>query len=198
MQISDSGLESIKRWERFRSAPYNDGYGNMTIGYGHLIQPGEKFGTLTQAEALEILRRDIAWAESVVNQLVRVPLTQSQFDALVSLVFNWGSANFRNSSHLAILNSGDYAGTAKRIREHPITSRGERSQGLINRRNAEADLFLRDGIFQIEGETVATVPTAPPPGATPSAPAEEGGIGTGTLIGLAAVGALLLWSLSSD
>ena len=199
MQISDSGLEHIKRWERFRSQAYNDGYGNMTIGYGHKILQGERFGTLSQAEALELLRRDVAWAESVVNQLVRVPLTQSQFDALVSLVFNWGSANFTNSSHLAMLNSGDYVGTARRIREHPITSGGVKSQGLVNRRNAEADLFLRDGIFEIEtGDTVATTPTTPPPGATPSAPAEEGGIGTGTLIGLAAVGALLLWSLSSD
>lgn len=198
MQLSDSGLDHIKRWERFRSAAYNDGYGNMTIGYGHLILPGEKFGTISQAEALEILRRDVAWAESVVNQLVRVPLTQSQFDALVSLVFNWGAGNFRNSSHLAMLNSGDYAGTAQRIREHPITSGGVKSQGLVNRRNAEADLFLRDGIFAIEAPS--PTPTTPPPGATPSAPAESesGGIGTSTLIGLAAVGAILLWSLSSD
>lgn len=198
MQLSDSGLDHIKRWERFRSAAYNDGYGNMTIGYGHLILPGEKFGTISQAEALEILRRDVAWAESVVNQLVRVPLTQSQFDALVSLVFNWGAGNFRNSSHLALLNSGDYSGTAQRIREHPITSGGVKSQGLVNRRNAEADLFLRDGIYAIESP--APTPTTPPPGATPSAPAESesGGIGTSTLIGLAAVGAILLWSLSSD
>ena len=116
MNISEDGISFLKRWERFRSTPYNDGYGNMTIGYGHVILPGEKFTQLTEAEAAAILAKDAAWAASVVSQLVRVPLSQSQFDALVSLVFNWGSGNFSNSSHLSLLNAGDYAGTAQRIR----------------------------------------------------------------------------------
>lgn len=192
MQISSTGLEFLKRWERFRSTAYNDGYGNMTIGYGHLIQPGEKFGTLSQAEALELLQRDVSWAESTVNQLVRVPLTQSQFDALVSLTFNWGAGNFRNSSHLALINSGDYAGTAARIREHPVTSGGVRSQGLVNRRSAEAALFLRDGIYPLESTlatTPATTPTEQPD--TTATTITAAGVGLPLLL----IGGLLAWAL---
>lgn len=192
MQISSTGLDFLKRWERFRSTAYNDGYGNMTIGYGHLIQPGEKFAALSQAEALELLQRDVAWAESTVNQLVRVPLTQSQFDALVSLVFNWGAGNFRNSSHLALINSGDYQGTAARIREHPVTSGGVRSQGLVNRRSAEADLFLRDGIYPLES-TLATTPATPTPQpeTTTTTTTTAAGVGLPLLL----IGGLLAWAL---
>ena len=191
MQISSTGLDFLKRWERFRSTAYNDGYGNMTIGYGHLIQPGEKFTSLTEPQALELLQRDVAWAESTVNQLVRVPLTQSQFDALVSLVFNWGAGNFRNSSHLALINSGDYPGTAARIREHPVTSGGVRSQGLVNRRNAEADLFLRDGIYPLES-TLATAPATPTPQPdTTTTATTAAGVGLPLLL----IGGLLAWAL---
>lgn len=192
MQISSTGLDFLKRWERFRSTAYNDGYGNMTIGYGHLIQPGEKFAALSQAEALELLQRDVAWAESTVNQLVRVPLTQSQFDALTSLVFNWGAGNFRNSSHLALINSGDYAGTAARIREHPVTSGGVRSQGLVNRRSAEADLFLRDGIYPLES-TLATTPATPTP--QPETTTTTATTAAGVGLPLLLIGGLLAWAL---
>lgn len=172
MNISSAGLALIKRFERLRLTAYDDGYGNRTIGWGHLIQPGEGLQTITSAQADELLSRDLATAESAVNSLVRVPLTQSQYDALVSLVFNWGTGNFRNSSHLSLLNAGDYAGTAARLREHPVTSGGTPSQGLVNRRAAEADLFLRDGIYALDVSNPAPSPapsstlnlTAPEPG----------------------------------
>ena len=193
MKVSDTGLNFLKRWERFRAVPYNDGYGNMTIGYGHVILPGEKFTQLTEAEAAALLATDVAWAESVVNQLVRVPLSQSQFDALVSLVFNWGSGNFSNSSHLTLLNAGDYAGTAQRIREHPITSGGQRSQGLVNRRAAEADLFVRDGIYSLEELQMAA--TAPAPAAAPiSQPATT----QTNILPFLIVGGLLVLALAWD
>lgn len=146
MQLSSAGLNLIKQWEAFVPTPYNDGYGNRTIGYGHVIRPGERFDRLTEGQALQILAQDAAIAEDAVNRLVAVPLTQSQFDALVSLVFNWGEGNFAASSHLRRLNAGDYAGTAQRIGEHPVTSDGVYSRGLANRRAAEKALFLREGL----------------------------------------------------
>ncbi len=146
MNLTDHGLNFIKQWEGFRPAPYDDGAGFMTIGYGHKIQPGEKFTTITEGEALQILAEDTAWAQAAVNAYVKVPITQSMFDALVSLVFNWGSGNFLSSTHLQKLNAGDYYGAADRIKAHPITAGGKVMQGLINRRAAEYVLFLSEGL----------------------------------------------------
>lgn len=146
MQISGAGINLIKQFEGFVPTPYNDGYGNLTIGYGHKIRPGERFGRITESQALQLLAEDVGGAEEAVNSLVAVPLTQSQFDALVSLVYNWGEGNFSQSSHLKRLNAGDYAGAAQRLGEHPVTSGGVYSRGLANRRAAEKALFLREGL----------------------------------------------------
>jgi len=206
--LSESGINHIKKWERFRSRPYNDGYGNMTIGYGHVILPGEKFTEISEDEAGALLEKDVAWASSTVNQLVQVPLTASQFDALTSLVFNWGSRNFGNSSHLALLNSGDYAGAAQRIREHPITSSGQRSQGLVNRRAAEADLFARDGIYslaemqeferQARGATASPAPVSAPVLSPVSGPTSRNDTATTTLLPVLIIGGLLVLALAWD
>lgn len=145
MTLSETGLSFIKRHEGFRAAPYDDGYGNLTIGYGHKIRSGERFMQISEAEASQILAQDVAWAENAVTRLVRVPLTQSQFDALTSLVFNWGETNFAQSSLLTTLNAGDYAGAANRLGEHPVTSGGQYSAGLARRRQEEKALFLSGG-----------------------------------------------------
>jgi lysozyme len=205
--LSEGGLNFLKRWERYRGKPYNDGYGNMTIGYGHVILPGEKFTEMSEPEAAALLAKDAAWAASVVNQLVQVPLTSSQFDALTSLVFNWGAGNFRNSSHLALLNSGDYAGAARRLREHPITSGGQRSQGLVNRRAAEADLFARDGIYglaemreferQARGESAPAPAPAPAPTSAPT-PAPGDNATSSQLLPFVVIGGLLFLALAWD
>lgn len=146
MNLSQRGLDFIKQWEGFRNRPYDDGYGNLTIGYGHLIKRGESFGQISSAEAEALLSRDVAGAVATVNSLVRAPLTQAMFDALVSLVFNWGSGNFGQSTHLRFLNAGDYTAAARRLGEFPNTSGGKFSQGLTNRRAAESSLFLSEGI----------------------------------------------------
>jgi len=146
MQLSLNGLSFIKRWEGFIPTPYDDGYGNLTIGYGHKIRSGERFTRISEAEASQLLAQDVGWAESAVNSYVRVPLTQSQFDALVSLVFNWGAPNFAQSQLLQLLNAGDYAGAANRLGEHPVTSGGQYSAGLAQRRQEEKAFFLSEGI----------------------------------------------------
>jgi lysozyme len=164
MRLSQQGLEFIKQWEKFVDHPYDDGAGYLTIGYGHLIKPGEKFGRITHQQALEILARDVAIYENLVNRLVKVPLTQAMYDALVSLAFNW--RDFPSSSHLRLLNSGDYQGAARRISEHPVTGGGVYMRGLDRRRKAESALFLSQGL---PGSASAN-PTRPPrPQTTPAA-----------------------------
>lgn len=143
MQLSQRGLDFIKSWEGFRDRLYNDGYGGITIGYGHLIKPGERFTVITRQQGEQILAQDVAYFVSLVNSLVRVPLNQSQFDALVSLAFNW--SGFPESRLLQYLNAGDYAAAAKRLGEHPVTSGGVYSRGLQRRRTAEKELFQSEG-----------------------------------------------------
>ena len=148
MMISQAGLDFIKRHERFIDRAYDDGFGTPTIGYGHRIQTDESFpATITMDQALSILAADTQTAQNAINKTVEVPLSQSQYDALVSLVFNWGSGNWAKSSHLKYLNAGDYERTAQRISQHPITSKGRVAAGLITRRQEEAALF-RSGMDQ--------------------------------------------------
>lgn len=147
MEISSGGLDFIKRQEGFVDHVYDDGFGTLHIGYGHRIRPGETFpAKITPDEGLALLAQDTQAAQNKVNSSVKVPLSQQQFDALVSLVFNWGEGNWQKSSHLKYLNAGDYERTAQRISEHPITSRGRVSTALVNRRRQEAAIF-RSGMI---------------------------------------------------
>lgn len=148
MMISQAGLDFVKRHERFIDHIYDDGFGTPTIGYGHKVQTGESFpATITMDQALSILAADTQTAQNAINNTVKVPLSQPQYDALVSLVFNWGSGNWGKSSHLKYLNAGDYERTAQRISQHPITSKGRIAPGLVTRRQEEAALF-RSGMDQ--------------------------------------------------
>lgn len=148
MRLSATGLDFIKQHESFRAKPYYDPGGYLTIGYGHRIKPGESFTSITHDEALQLLANDVQWAEAAVNRLVTVPLTQSSFDALASLVFNWGAGQdaFGGSSLLRKLNAGDYQGAAQRLSEWPITSGGKVLPGLVRRRQEEAAMFLSGGV----------------------------------------------------
>lgn len=148
MRLSATALDFIKQHEAFVATPYTDPGGYLTIGYGHRIKSGERFTRLSHEEALQILANDVGWAEDAVNRLVSVPLTQSMFDALVSLTFNWGDGpkGFSGSTLLQKLNAGDYQGAAQRLSIHPITSDGRTLPGLIRRRKEESVIFLREGI----------------------------------------------------
>lgn len=116
MQLSDVGLELIKRSEGFRSATYVDATGNATIGYGHKLVPGESFPNgITQAQAEQILAGDVNRAEQAVVSFVKVPLTQGQFDALVDFCYNLGSGKLQSSTLLRNLNAGDYAGARDQL-----------------------------------------------------------------------------------
>ena len=140
-EIAEKGLTLVKSFETCKLEPYDDGYGYMTIGWGHLIKPGESFGSgINQERADQLLVADLAIAMSTVNHAVAVDITQNQFDALVSFAFNAGGSNFRSSTLLKKVNQGNLKGAANEF-DKWIHSAGKVSKGLIRRRAAEKALF---------------------------------------------------------
>lgn len=134
----------IKRLEGFSPVPYPDSGGRMTIGYGHLIRPGESFIRISREEAESLLKEDIREAEIAVNSYVKVPLSENQKTALVSFVFNIGAGAFLDSDMLEILNRGDYNGAASEFRRwNKVRVKGQYvvSNGLVNRRAEEEKVF---------------------------------------------------------
>jgi len=98
-----------------------------------------------------LLRTDIVKYETAVNNNVKVSLTQSQFDALVSFTYNIGTGGFKSSSALKELNKGNYDVVPSKMKlwnkvTDPKTHKLKVSQGLVNRRAAEANLF-KNGIY---------------------------------------------------
>jgi lysozyme len=148
MKISQEGLDLLKKLEGYRPIPYKCAAGQMTVGYGHKILPKEKFTQINLEEAETILKNDVSWAEKAINVHLLVftkELKQNQFDALVCFVFNIGAAAFQNSGVLKALLIRDY-GTAVRVWMTWNKIRNSKnilvvSQGLVNRRKAETQLF---------------------------------------------------------
>ena len=148
MQISAKGLELIKEHEGLRLKAYRCPAGVWTIGYGHTkdVKRGMVIGKL---HADRFLMEDVAQVERDVNSLVKVPLTQGQFDALVSFAFNLGSDIDRDhipeglgdSTLLKKLNAGDYKGAAEEFKKWVYANR-RRLSGLVVRRKDERELFL--------------------------------------------------------
>lgn len=142
MHISQAGIDLIKQYEGYRSRTYLDVGGKPTIGYGHLLKPGESFPNgIDESTAEELLRQDLATAERAVQNGVGTHnLTQSQYDALVSFTFNVGSGNFQKSTLLKDINSDDYEDVPSEMMRW-INVSGVPNAGLRNRRMAEATLF---------------------------------------------------------
>jgi lysozyme len=138
--VNKAGLDLVKSFEKCVLHPYDDGAGYMTIGWGHLIRRGEHFDKITQAEADELLRHDLADAEHAVESQVKVPLTDNQFGALVSFAFNVGAGGLGRSSMLRALNRGEYGAVPERLKVWNKAG-GKVLRGLTRRRKAEGDLF---------------------------------------------------------
>lgn len=118
MQLSNSGLQKIVQREGVILHTYKDSVGVLTIGTGHTsaagapkVVPGM---VITKTENDTILRRDLAPIVKQVNSTVKVPITQNQFDALVSIIFNVGP-KFLTSTCMKRLNQKDYKGAAEAI-----------------------------------------------------------------------------------
>ena len=120
---------------------YKDSAGYPTIGVGHLIRKGEDFSAgLTTEQAQDLLQKDLVRFEAVVNEKVTVPLTQNQYDALVSFAFNVGDGAFRQSTLLKRLNAGDYTAVPDQLMRWTKAG-GKTSDGLIVHRRNEVKLW---------------------------------------------------------
>ncbi|WP_353797782.1 lysozyme [Enterobacter cloacae] len=145
MQTSEKGIALIKEFEGCRLTAYQDSVGVWTIGYGWTqpvdgkpIRPGM---TIKQETAERLLKTGLVSYESDVSRLVKVSLTQGQFDALVSFTYNLGARSLSTSTLLRKLNAGDYAGAADEFLRWNKAG-GKVLNGLTRRREAERALFL--------------------------------------------------------
>ena len=140
MQISNAGLALIKESEGLRLEAYKDAVGIWTIGYGSTgenVRPGMK---ITEDEANDMLMADVMECETCIEEHVTVDLTQGQFDALCSFIFNLGCAAFTRSTLLRLLNEEDYDGAEQQFHRW-VNAGGVKLAGLVTRRAAEAELF---------------------------------------------------------
>jgi lysozyme len=141
MQLSTEGLDLIKRFEGFRADIYFDVAGFTTIGYGHRLLPHESFPMgIDELQASAILGSDVLEAEGAVERLVRVPLSQCQFDALTDFCFNLGAGRLAASTLLRELNAGSYAAAGEQLLCWDKAA-GRVNSGLKSRREAELALW---------------------------------------------------------
>lgn len=145
MKTSDAGVNLIKKYEGLRLTAYLCPAGVWTIGYGHTngVQKGDK---INEAGATEFLREDLAWAERAVNA-VGVQLTQQQFDALVSLTFNIGSANFKKYWVTPLRENCKSGALYDKFMSwvkatDPKTGQKVTLPGLVKRRREEAEMYF--------------------------------------------------------
>jgi lysozyme len=141
MHLSTAGLKLLKDSEGFRNRAYADVAGLRTIGFGHRLAPGEEYPRgIDLAQGERLLAIDVATAELAVERLVKVPLSQGQFDALVDFVFNLGTGRLASSSLLRYLNEGNYDAAAWQLLAWDHAGSRE-IIGLKARREAEFRLW---------------------------------------------------------
>lgn len=141
VKISDNGVNHLIELEGKRLNAYLDSVGVWTIGVGatfyqdkRKVKKGDK---ITDQQCVDLLKFHLTWAQDSVNNLVKVPLNQNQFDALVGFVFNIGRTAFRNSTLLRELNSGNYDKAADQF------LRWVKQPELMGRRRKERNLFTK-------------------------------------------------------
>lgn len=140
MKTSPRGIALIKQFEGLRLAAYQDSVGVWTIGYGHTknVYPGM---VITEAQATAFLTEDVAVHASGIGKYVKVKLNQNQFDALASFHFNLGADILNGSALLSYINAQQWQAAAAEMKKY-VYAGNQVLQGLVARRNAEADLFL--------------------------------------------------------
>ncbi len=139
MKAGANCLDIIKHFEGFRSKAYLCPANVWTIGYGH-TEGVKKNMIITESEAIDLLKKDLVIYENIVKKHVKVPLSQNQFDALVSFVYNVGEGNFRTSTLLKKLNAEKYSEVPAQINRW-TKANGKDLPGLVRRRKTEALLF---------------------------------------------------------
>jgi len=139
MNISEEGLSLIKKFEGCELKAYRCAANVLTIGYGSTKGVTEDM-EITQEEAETLLQEEMHEYEGYINNMVKVPLEQHQFDAMVSWVFNLGSGNLSSSTLLRVLNEGKYEEVPEQILRWNKAG-GKVLDGLVRRRTAESLLF---------------------------------------------------------
>lgn len=152
MKSSPRLRERVKQLEGLRLAPYICPAGKWTVGWGHRLYPGDKVpglmyvlkhwvGSISLPTAEDLLSSDLAIAEKGANDLVRVPLTQGRFDAVVDFILNAGRPAFAGSTLLHFLNSGQYGSASKQFERWVHDDEGKVLPGLVARRKWDEDTF---------------------------------------------------------
>lgn len=165
MQTSDAGIALIQEFEGMRLTAYLCPAKVWTIGYGHTSAAGEPTVTpgmkITRAKATEILKSDLAAFERGVSGLVKVDLTQSQFDVLVSFAFNCGLGALQKSTLLKRVNAGRFDAVPAELMKW-AKGGGKVLPGLVRRRRAEAEMWrsLAEPASAEEGRTSPDTPEA--------------------------------------
>lgn len=142
MKPSQACVDLVKSFEGFRAEAYKCPAGVWTIGYGTTedVYPGD---VVDEREAEELLMNDLLDASKAIDDLVDVPVTQGQYDALTSFVYNVGREAFRSSTLLKLLNAGNVDGAMKQFQRWNKAG-GTVLAGLTKRRAAEATLFVSE------------------------------------------------------
>ncbi len=142
--ITQEGLDLIKRFEGFSPTIYTCPAGYPTIGHGHLVRDRERdrfMGGISREEAEELLKRDVLWAEKGVLRLINVPLTDGQFDALVSFTFNLGTGALQRSTLRRKVNREEHQDVPTEFMRW-VWAGGKKLYGLQLRRSCEVELYL--------------------------------------------------------
>ena len=147
MNISAEGLSLIKKFEGCELKAYRCAANVLTIGYGSTKGVTEDM-EITQEEAESLLQEEMHEYEGYINDMVKVPLEQHQFDSMVSWVFNLGSGNLSSSTLLKKLNNSEYDEVPAQIRRWNKAG-GKVLDGLIRRREAEAKMFMNEDWYEV-------------------------------------------------
>lgn len=137
------GVDLVMSHEGFSAFPYLCPAGWWTIGYGHTKGVTKATKPISKVVARELLEADLATAESAVGRLIRVELTDGQFDALVSFTFNLGGGALQRSTLRQKLNRGEFEEAADEFKKW-VWGGGRKLPGLVRRRADERELFLSD------------------------------------------------------
>ena len=147
-RVSPAGIGLIQHFEGYSPFVYEDVAGKKTIGFGHLILPGERFREpMLPKEATRLLEKDVGRTVSGVNRAVRVTLRQGQADSLHSFAFNLGTGALQSSTLLGRVNAGRHAdvpGQFLRWNKARVDGVLQPVRGLTRRREAEVEFYELD------------------------------------------------------
>lgn len=137
-------IKLIKKWEGYSSEVYICPAGKKTIGYGHTFRRKIMFSSVTKEQAHQLLLKDLKKATKPIHKYVKVPLTQGQFDALTSLIYNVGWFAFYKSKALAYLNASEYNLAAYEFFDENVGfvyADKKKLPGLVKRRMQERKIW---------------------------------------------------------